>query len=45
MRPSIWMTPLFSFSGTSNAAIILRALPTSSGDGEKASLQGAIWCG
>ena len=45
MRPSIDTTPLLLFSGRSKAAIILRACATSSGDGENAVLQGAIWLG
>ena len=45
MRPSIWMTPLLTFSGRSKAAMIFRAHATSSGAGENASLQGAICCG
>src|SRR6478735_8538362 len=45
MRPSIWITPLPAFSGTSKAAMIFRAQATSSGAGENAALQGEICCG
>ena len=43
--PSSWIAPRETFSGNSNAAMILRASATSSAGGVKIALQASIWRG